>query len=388
MRKILFVSSAPLSENTFDGKEKRALSILKSLSKKNKVDVACIDQNQSINKKKKIHFCNDEIRFQINLFQRFLNTLNSLFHLKPMQNGYFYSKEMFNFIENNKDRYDVIIFHLIRCAQYLPPDFSGVKILEMTDLISIRDHQIIKRLSIINPLKYLYILERFLIKRYEKLVSNKFDKIVFISNKELYEAKKFIDKRKIEVIENIFKVEKNIFKFKRNNNKIIFLGNINYIPNKLACFDFAKNILPVLNKKYPELTFNIIGKINFLDKLYLKSYRNTIIYGPVGDLEKIFKNSICGVCNVKIATGFQNKILNYMSFGLPTIASKESFDRNMFKKNRDILVYTNKKELIKFIFNLKENKKISYKLSKNSFNTSKNKFKFSKIYLKYQKILK
>ena len=38
MRKILFVSSAPLSLETFDGKEKRALSILKSLSKKNKID--------------------------------------------------------------------------------------------------------------------------------------------------------------------------------------------------------------------------------------------------------------------------------------------------------------------------------------------------------------
>ena len=387
MRKILFVSSTPLSKKTFDGKEKRALSILKSLSKKNKVDVICIDQNQSINKKK-IHFCNNEIRFQINLFQRFFNTLNSLFHFKPLQNGYFYSKEMFNFIENNKDRYDVIIFHLIRCAQYLPPDFSGMKILEMTDLISIRDQQIIKRLSIINPLKYLYILERFLIKRYEKIVSNKFDKIVFISKKELYEAKKFIDRRKIEVIENIFKVEKNIFKFKSNNNKIIFLGNINYIPNKLACFDFAKNILPIINKKYPDITFNIIGKINFLDKFYFKLQNNTIIHGPVKNLETIFKNSICGICNVNIATGFQNKILNYMSYGLPTITSVESFDKSTFKKNKDILVYSKKNELIKFLLSLKEDKKLSYKLSRNSFNTTKNKFKFSKIFMKYQKILK
>ncbi len=387
MRKILFVSSTPLSKKTFDGKEKRALSILKSLSKKNKVDVICIDQNQSINKKK-IHFCNNEIRFQINLFQRFFNTLNSLFHLKPLQNGYFYSKEMFNFIENNKDRYDVIIFHLIRCAQYLPPDFSGMKILEMTDLISIRDQQIIKRLSIINPLKYLYILERFLIKRYEKIVSNKFDKIVFISKKELYEARKFIDRRKIEVIENIFKVEKNIFKFKSNNNKIIFLGNINYIPNKLACFDFAKNILPIINKKYPDITFNIIGKINFLDKFYFKLQNNTIIHGPVKNLETIFKNSICGICNVNIATGFQNKILNYMSYGLPTITSVESFDKSTFKKNKDILVYSKKNELIKFLLSLKEDKKLSYKLSRNSFNTTKNKFKFSKIFMKYQKILK
>ncbi len=52
MGKILFVSSAPLSLKTLDGKEKRALSILKSLSKKNKIDIACIDQNPKINKKK------------------------------------------------------------------------------------------------------------------------------------------------------------------------------------------------------------------------------------------------------------------------------------------------------------------------------------------------
>jgi len=387
MRKILFVSSTPLSKKTFDGKEKRALSILKSLSKKNKVDVICIDQNQSINKKK-IHFCNNEIRFQINLFQRFFNTLNSLFHLKPLQNGYFYSKEMFNFIENNKDRYDVIIFHLIRCAQYLPPDFSGMKILEMTDLISIRDQQIIKRLSIINPLKYLYILERFLIKRYEKIVSNKFDKIVFISKKELYEAKKFIDRRKIEVIENIFKVEKNIFKFKSNNNKIIFLGNINYIPNKLACFDFAKNILPIINKKYPDITFNIIGKINFLDKFYFKLQNNTIIHGPVKNLETIFKNSICGICNVNIATGFQNKIPTYMSYGIPAVVSKDSFSKKFFKNNKDIIVFSNNDNLIKMIFRLVEEKKLANKISRNSLSTIKKKLNISKIYLKYQKIVK
>ena len=48
MSKILFVSSAPLSLETLDGKEKRALSILKSLSKKNKIDIACVDQNPKI----------------------------------------------------------------------------------------------------------------------------------------------------------------------------------------------------------------------------------------------------------------------------------------------------------------------------------------------------
>ena len=50
MGKILFVSTTPISLKTFDGKEKRALSILKSLSKSNKIDIVCIDQQ--LHKKK------------------------------------------------------------------------------------------------------------------------------------------------------------------------------------------------------------------------------------------------------------------------------------------------------------------------------------------------
>ncbi len=386
MRKILFVSSTSLTTKTLDGKESRALSILKSITKKNDVDVVCLCSDSKF--EKKINICNQEIKFKINIFSRLFNTLISLFKLNPLQNGYFYSKEMDNFIKDNKDNYDIIIFHLIRCCQYLPSNFRGKKILEMTDLVSARDQQIINHLSLINPLKYLYILEKFLMKKYERKVVNNFDKIVFIAKREVVEAGKFIDKKKIRVVGNIYDIEKRIFRFKKNNNKIIFLGNINYLPNKLACYEFSKKILPKINKKYPDITFNIIGKINFFDKLFLSFYSNVIVHGPIYNLKSVFKNCICAICNVVIATGFQTKILNYMSFGIPTILSKESFPKGLLKKNQDVLVYSNEKELIKSILYLKENKKISNKLSKNSQKVIKKKFNNSRIFSKYEKIIK
>ena len=386
MGKILFVSTTPLSLKTFDGKEKRALSILRSLSKKNQIDIVCIDQNYKSNKKK-ISFCNLELRFKINFILRILNTILSLIKLKPLQNGYFYSKDMYDYIDKNKDKYDTIIFHLIRCCQYLPENFYGKTILEMTDLTSVRDKQIIQSLSIINPLKYLYILERFLIKRYEKKVSNQFDKIVFVSKKEIFKAKNCIENDKIVIIENFFNVEQKIFKFKKDNNKIIFLGNINYLPNKLACYDFAKNVFPKVNEKYRDITFHIIGKINLIDRLFFKLYKNVIIHGPISNLRKVLKNSICGICNVKIATGLQNKILSYMSFGIPTIASKESFAPDLLRKNKDLFVYSTKEELVKYIINLKKNKKIADRLSKSSYKNLKKKLSPSRIFIKYQKIV-
>jgi len=76
-----------------------------------------------------------------------------------------------------------------------------------------------------------------------------------------------------------------------------------------------------------------------------------------------------------------------MSYGIPTVASKESFIKDLFKKNKDIGVCSNNQELIKIILQLKENKGFANKLSKNSLNTVKNKFGSSKIYSKYQKII-
>lgn len=225
-------------------------------------------------------------------------------------------------------------------------------------------------------------------KKYEIQVSNKFDKVVFISKKELFQAKKFIDKNKIIVVENNFNIEKKIYNFNKKNKKIIFLGNINYLPNKLACYEFSKYILPKINEKYPDITFHIIGRINIFDKLFLKFFNNVEIHGPISNLRSAFKNSICGICNVRIATGFQNKIINYMSFGIPVIVSKESFVAGLFKKNKNICVFEKNKDLINLVIKLKENKNLANKLSVNSLKILKNNFSSSRISKKYQNIVK
>ena len=153
MQKILFVSSRHLSKDLLDGAQKRAYEIIKALSNKHKVDFVYCD-SRSIEKTNNLLFCNKKVNFKINIFSRIINSINSLLRLEPIQNGFFYSKKMSNFISENEQNYDVIIFHLTRCAQYLPKDFRGKKILEATDLGSENYEQIVKNFSIFNPLKY------------------------------------------------------------------------------------------------------------------------------------------------------------------------------------------------------------------------------------------
>ena len=384
MSKILFISTRypfPI----FGGDKLRSFGILKFLSRKNQVDLVCLGKRNEM--QKNLAFCKNIKVFYLGFLPRIINTIFSFLKLEPLQNGFCLSNEMKNYIDNIEDKYDTIICHLLRSSQYLPNKFKGKKILEMTDLPSLNYQQLINQLSILNPLKYIYAIEKFLVYRYEEKISGKFHNIVFVSNKDALEAKKKISQKKISVIGSADNFVSKLFKYKKNNNKIIFIGNINYIPNKLACYYFAKNILKKINLKYPKIKFHVIGNIGYLDKLFLHKYRNVVIHGKVNNLRNVIKNSICGLCNVKISTGFQYKTLTYMSYGIPVILSVNAFVNTKFKKNREVLVFRNNEELIKNIYYLKNNKAKASQLSINSQKIIKNKYNRNKVLLKYNKII-
>ena len=385
MSKILFISTR-YPYPIFGGDKLRSHDILKFLSKKNKIDLVCLNKEKKI--EKKLKFCKNIKVFHLNIFFRIFNILFSFLKLEPLQNGYYFSSEMKNYINDVKNEYDVIICHLLRASQYLPDNYTKKKILDSTDLLSSNYKQSIEQLSIINPLKYIYILEKILVDRYENKIFKKFNNIVFVSNSDARKAKKKVPKKSIiKVVENSKSFEFKLFKHKKNNKKIIFVGNIKYLPNKLACFDFTKNVLEKINLRYPEIEFHIIGDISVIDKFLLEKNKNVIVHGKVNNLKNVLKNSICGLCNVQVTTGFQNKILTYMSYGLPTILSFNSFVKTRFEQNKEVLVFKNNKELIRNIFQLKQNKKLAEKLGTNSEKIVKKRYNSNKVLPKYSKII-
>ena len=381
-KKILFVTSRSPFSSIFSGDRQRARSIIEYLNKKNNLDIIYTDKSEGLNKPKNLK----SFFFKRNLFERIINIAVSLFKLKPLQLGYFYSNDIYIYIRDNHEKYDTIIFHLIRSAQYLPKNFRGKTILEMTDMLSKNYGQIVKNFSIFNPLTYIYFLEMFLVKKYESYCAKYFDKIVLASKNDLNESQ-IKDKNKFIEIPNTVNLNKNIYSYKVKNKKILFIGNLNYLPNKEACINFVKNILPKLKLLYPDIEFHIIGEVKNLDRFFFKNKKGTFIHGPLKNINSLVKGSICGICNVEIATGTQMKMLTYMSHGLPCIASLNSFKNTFFSKGKEVLVYKNELEFIKVIKKLKDNKKFSKTISKNSYNGIKKKYNKNKIFSLYDKII-
>ena len=100
-------------------------------------------------------------------------------------------------------------------------------------------------------------------------------------------------------------------------------------------------------------------------------------------LDRFIKGAICGLANLKIATGIQTKVLTYMSYGLPVICSKNVASNF----NKGVLSYKNYEEFIKKFEALKTNINLIKKLKENSKNLIDN-FSEKKISQSYLKILK
>lgn len=376
MKKILFICPRNPFSNRYSGDVIRAKKFIYFLSKNNYVKVISADFKDSKRKESKINYEGfKEISFFIKVFHIFFSILK----LQPLQLGYFFSPKIKEYVKNNYQNYDLIFLQSFRVVQYMNDYNKKSCILDMGDLMSENYRQTSIRYFFFNPIRIIYFVESLLVKRYENFCFNKFRKILLLSKKEIDSVGKKYKKKLIQISFGINNINK-IYKFDKKNFKIIFIGNIKYAPNKNACFEFADKILPSINKIYPNIEFHIIGEISKIDKFLLKRKQNVKILNKVKKLEPYLKNVICGLANLNISTGIQTKLLTYMSYGIPSVCSKQVAKNFDGIKESKISYYSNNAHLIKIILKFKKNRGFSLSSSKRSLKTIK-KFRWEKVLL-------
>ena len=375
MKKILFITTRNPYSGRFSGDVLRSSRIIKLLRAKFNVDIVFLDEKDS-------KFSNNKGFKSPNLFLKIIYCLLSLIKLQPIQFGLFYSSKFKKYVQKHANNYDLLFFHQIRSVQYFPSNFNGKAILEMGDIYSDNYKQTYNHLKIINPIYYFYFIESFLVRRLEKKSFNLFKRIVLFSKTEIIKIEKKFKSKIAHIPESINNINK-IFKYSNKNKKIIFIGNLNYLPNKLACENFIKNIFPKLIKIFPEIEFHIIGNKGKFNKYSLSKSPKIIFLGQKKKIDNHIKGSICGLGNLQIATGVQGKVLTYMSFGLPAVCS----ERSAVNFGSNVLTYKTEKKLINHIVSLKEEEKISQNYSSKSLKFIK-KYLWKNVSKDYIKLIK
>jgi sugar transferase (PEP-CTERM/EpsH1 system associated) len=106
-----------------------------------------------------------------------------------------------------------------------------------------------------------------------------------------------------------------------NGPAFVFTGSMDYPPNIDAVLWFADAILPTLRKTYTEVQFVIVGSSPAPAVKALGQRPGVVVTGRVTHVQPYLAHAAAAVAPLRIARGIQNKVLEALAMGRPTIVT-------------------------------------------------------------------
>ncbi|MDP6408515.1 MAG: TIGR03087 family PEP-CTERM/XrtA system glycosyltransferase [Planctomycetota bacterium] len=102
---------------------------------------------------------------------------------------------------------------------------------------------------------------------------------------------------------------------------LIFTGVMNYYPNVEGCEFFVREVLPLVRRRHPRVRFSIVGSRPTPAVTRLAREPGVTVTGFVDDTGEWLRRASIAVAPLRIARGIQNKVLEAMATGLPTVGT-------------------------------------------------------------------
>jgi glycosyltransferase involved in cell wall biosynthesis len=202
------------------------------------------------------------------------------------------------------------------------------KIFIASDYVTLMYYRIYKITNDL-PSRFYHWLTFQKLRVFEPRVYQKYDEIVYVS----YNDKVFFS-RKHPVLGERITVIPNGIDFKKFQHckssatektlSLLFVGNMNYVPNRQAAQWFYDNVFSTIKLHNSEIRYTIVGRD--ADR-YLKFDDDRInIKSSVPSVIPYYKGATLVVSPLQSGTGLKNKVVEAMACGKVVIGSKLSFD--------------------------------------------------------------
>ncbi|MBD2185863.1 glycosyltransferase family 4 protein [Aerosakkonema funiforme] len=235
----------------------------------------------------------------------------------------------------------------------------------------------------------LYLM--LLLERYEKRYSGKFDRIVVTTADDKQQFLKLRPDAPIPVIPNGVDLE--IFPYRTSDpggHKLIFVGAMDATHNIDAARFFALDVLPELQKNYPDTTFSIVGARPTAEVLALGECTGVIVTGKVASMADYLHASTVCVVPLRAGYGIKNKTLEAMAAGVPVVASDRGLE-GLAVDTRDVplraLRANRIEEYVSAIARLFEDTKLREELSKNGRSLVETEYTWERAGQLYEQVL-
>jgi len=241
-----------------------------------------------------------------------------------------------------------------------------------------------------NPLRDRLYLS-LLLARYEKRYCTKFSELVVTTEDDRQQFHKLLPQATIQVIPNGVDLE--LFPYRQadpGGNSLIFVGTMDAEHNVEAVRFFALQVLPLLQQRYPEVTFTIAGAKPIKQVLELSQRAGVIVTGSIPSIaEYLHQTTVC-VVPLQTGLGIKNKTLEAMAAGIPVVGSDRGLEGLIVDGANTPLraLRANQvEEYIEAISRLFDNPKLRSRLSRNGRSLVEHEYTWEKAGQCYEQVL-
>src|SRR5205814_3692637 len=150
----------------------------------------------------------------------------------------------------------------------------------------------------------------------------------------------------------------------RDPNSIVFVGVMHYRPNVDAALYFAREILPHLLRKRPDLTFTIVGG-GPPDELCRLASRNVVITHRVPDTRPYVARASAGVIPLRMGSGTRLKVLEGLAMGCPLVSTSVGCEGIEIQDDDHLLVADDPVEFARSVLRVLDDQVLASRLGRN-----------------------
>jgi sugar transferase (PEP-CTERM/EpsH1 system associated) len=266
-----------------------------------------------------------------------LTTLPLFLTSRPLTLGVYGSKELQRLVDEHIKGCDLAYAYSSSMGAFLLPHRELPRIMHFGELDSDKWRQYSERTGF--PMSWVYRREWKTLLSFEREVAGTFSNNVLCTPLEEEIFHEQIPGTPTTVLRN--GVDLGFYHPRENApepNNIAFTGVMNYYPNVDGCVWFADEILPRVREKVPDAHFTIIGSKPDAEIQRLGERPGVTVTGFVDDTRDWLRKAHISVAPLRIARGIQNKVLEALAMGLPTVGTTSATQGVDGTPERDYLV--------------------------------------------------
>ena len=306
------------------------------------------------------------------------NLLLSFFKSLPLNIYRNYNKEFYNKVIDlfTKNSFDLLYCDHLEMFQYVPVTYQKKTILYEHNAEYMIWMRYAKRLK--NPIiKIPVFLEALRYKRYELNKCEKAGITLAAPNDLVILSKK--TKHRNSYQETYHLGDDSLLKLppltkKEGQIHILFIGTMTWQANIDGVNWFEKSILPLLTKDYPDLIFDVVGKLKDSSIIETNSNPNLIYHGFVESTEPYFQQSTVFVCPLRFGSGMKVKNIEALYRGIPLVTTTIGAESIDLQNGTNSFITDEPEQFASYIKQLIKDSDLWNNISKNARQLASNKY--------------